>query len=182
MESQISPKTRISFKDTARRAKIVQSCHTIFEEMTQQTSRPDVFPDFKFTFENVENKTQEWEASESFSKPFEFPLSPIENKHLLEGEADLERKNIHQRRERALSEVSEGHVKLEDIVDPGLQFERITCEGQSVAGVRLFVNFVIQLFGKESILLESFAGRKLRSDRDEIKGCVTLPKKRTRFF
>ena len=138
MDSQQPRETRISFKDAARRAKIVESCHTSFKEMTQQTARPDVFSDFKFTFENVENKAQEWEGSESFSKPFEFPLSPIENKHILEGGADLERKNIHQRRERALSEVSEGHVKLEDIVDPGLQFERITCEGRSVAGVSFF--------------------------------------------
>ena len=92
MEESDNKPIRLKLADVARRAKILENCHRIFQEICQQTSHVDAFPDFKFSYENVGNETEAGQANALTCRKFQYPHSPIEQKNLLDGEAELERK------------------------------------------------------------------------------------------
>ena len=136
MEKGQNKSSFLKLKDAVRRAKIFEDCHKIFEDIAQKTLRPDVFPDFKFTFENIGNDATSAEAThlKFSSRNFRFPNCPVEQKRLLDSEAELERTDkAKERIQRPLAEQPFGRYEGKAL---HVQFDRILCSGSRNAGVR----------------------------------------------
>lgn len=135
MENDGEKSPSLKIQDFARRARIFEDCHRRFQEISAQTSHSDVFPDFKFTYENVGTET---EAGQNFSsRKFQYPHSPIEQNKLLHGEAELERrgqsKEVESKSFASLKSTDRACNQKSDIQK--LNFDRMFCEGPSIAGV-----------------------------------------------
>lgn len=126
---------RLKLVDVARRAKILDNCHKIFQEISEQTSHLDAFPDFKFTYENVGNEAETGQSTAFSARQFQYPHSPIEQKNLLNGEAELERKGKKKEGEKDSTLPNSASITKEDTTISSLHFERIICKGTNNAGV-----------------------------------------------
>ena len=93
MEQHDSKSPNSTIANVTRRAQIFENCHNIFQEISQQTSHLDIFPDFKFVYESVGSETEVGQPNPFESRQFQYPHSPIEQTKLLNGEVELERKS-----------------------------------------------------------------------------------------
>ena len=131
MEQRDNKPARLKFTGVARRARIFENCHNIFQEISQQTSHLDNFPDFAFVYETVGNETEVGRSNALVARQFQYPHSPIEQNSLLDGEADLERKE----RKNKGTESASSKEKAESFV----HFHRIVCDATGVRGFFLSI-------------------------------------------
>ena len=133
MEKHDKKPPNSTFVDVTRRAKIFENCHNIFQEISQRTSHPEIFPDFKFVYESLGNGTEVEQSNPFESRQFQYPHSPIEQTNLLNGEAELERKARRSNAELATTSIK--YTPSSNVI-----FERIIC---NTVGVSKFLISII---------------------------------------